>query len=250
MLDLADNTVVATLPGADYSKIGLALAPDGRRLITATEGSTEPLSGSLKIWSLDPQSLVTTACQAVGRDLTSTERQTYLAPLVPDKPTCSPSDPVPSKPAPDPKTQAQTTSAVLQQMNRQRLSIRNPIDSSARCAGDLETHSRALTEAGAAREYLASQLARHDMSALPQGSLLKNRMRNALNLSGAVDREFAQWAADLGGTCHIDTATANPHYERALALSQLASLEKQEVSRLWTATANQYGYPQWTAAQL
>jgi WD40 repeat protein len=251
LIEVSDGTVLGTLAGTDYAKMGLALAPDGRSLITAEEGSSEPEQGSLVVWDLDPEAWAAAACRAAGRDLSAAERATYLNPIVRAGHTCdTKASPQASMPTRAPAAQAQKVSRVLQEMSLQRQSIRKPIDAAAQCAGDFDAHARELTEAGSAREYLSLQVVNFDTSDLPDGVLLKNHIRAALGISAAVDLEFAGWASGLRTGCSAGSAATNPRYARALALSQLATMEKEEVAKLWGPIAERYGYRQWGAVDI
>jgi hypothetical protein len=253
LTDIGTDTLLGLLPGIDFAKLGVTMLPSGQRLITAAEGPAAPGRADLVLWYLTPEAWFASACGTAGRDVSDAERGTYLGPIVRPGPTCPQRLAVPLRaaPAPDAAAQAEQLSKALQQMSGQRQAIRNPIDQAARCAGEFHQHKTDLDVAAGAREYLGRQLADLEVTGLPDGALLKSGIRAALNISAAVDREFALWVADLQTAgCVSSTATSNPHYVRALKLSTLATLEKVEIAKLWAKVASQYGHRAWQANEI
>ncbi|MFT3833388.1 MAG: PQQ-binding-like beta-propeller repeat protein [Micropruina sp.] len=147
------------------------------------------------------------------------------------------------------KDQVRYLSQILQKSRTGRSNLDVAVSQVRRCTKLTEaiTTLRSVT---VNREELLAALDATPLTAVPDGTLLVSRLRNALTLSRESDLVWVQWAeSEQAGGCA--QSTGNPLYTRVTGMNREVARAKDEFLALWNRKiVPGYGAPSFSRSQI
>jgi hypothetical protein len=134
--------------------------------------------------------------------------------------------------------QAATINGILGWSGRSRRALFGALDDLNECR-NVTGATEALQTVANDRSHQIDALDDVDVSALPNGSSLRNTLLKALNYSLKADRAFVRWGDAQQNGCHD-----NADHDDAMAYSRDATATKQQFLRKWNPVAATYGLPE------
>ncbi|WP_203835625.1 hypothetical protein [Winogradskya humida] len=142
----------------------------------------------------------------------------------------------------EPLLQARAIDRLLGRSRVSRDKLNSAIDRVGRCTG-LGGAVDDLQAVGRERRAQIAEVRGADLSALPDGELLRSRLVTALQFSLDADAAYVEWAEPtLAGTC-ANTAARKSAYARGRSASDQAGAAKQDFLAAWNPIATSLGVP-------
>ncbi|WP_344614828.1 hypothetical protein [Dactylosporangium salmoneum] len=138
----------------------------------------------------------------------------------------------------DPKAQAAAVDALLDASIASRTKLNAAIDLVGKCTM-IDKAIADMQTVGTERQSQVDNIARFDLSAIPEGEQLRGMLKEALGFSLAADRNFVPWGqAQQASGC---SGGGQDYYDEAQRQSKNASDAKGRFLGVWNPVASRYG---------
>jgi hypothetical protein len=147
------------------------------------------------------------------------------------------------------KQQADAIYLVINESGQLRSDANNSVSDVNGCR-NLPAAQSLLQTTGQKRQSQADQVAKLDVSKIPNGVQLVAALKQAWTSSAQSDAAYASIAADLGSNCKPASVRKDPNYAAADAGGRSASSAKSAAAQLWNADADSLGQTQISESKL
>ncbi|GAA2588029.1 hypothetical protein GCM10010435_77970 [Winogradskya consettensis] len=172
---------------------------------------------------------------------TGTDAERTAEPGGTTDPTGTPTDRS-NESAAEPLLQARAIDRLLGRSRVSRDKLNSAIDRVGRCTG-LGGAIDDLQAVGRERRAQIAEVTGADLSALPDGEVLRSRLVTALQFSLDADAAYVEWAEPtLAGRC-ANTAARKAAYARGRSASDQAGAAKEDFLTAWNPVATSLGVP-------
>ena len=140
---------------------------------------------------------------------------------------------------------------LLEQNSGARAQVTSSVQGVGACSLDPHQAYDTLGAVVNTRKALVDQVNVINVSALPEGAVLKSNLIQAWQASIAADVHFQAWALGVANAgCTPNGVNSGPEWDAANAASQQATASKQAFSDAWGPVAARFGLRTWAEAEI